>query len=184
MGSPCRYTIAQALYGTVIWLRHLPSKVPSRPRLPDYEYAETKLDTAKFEIMDYNELIPELVDAAKFDTASSKSFYMFIYIDQFWLVRYNCDDNQRTELWVWSLNGDWYWKIIKCFHSLDWIRAHRDGWSMGRHCFEFTDGKLFVSSSDSLSGSWPKSYERFGIEPVIYTALIIGYLVSRLRWFS
>lgn len=164
--------IAQALYGTGNLITAFAIQVPSRPRLPQImNMLKQKLDTAKFEIMDYNELIPELVDAAKFDTASSKIIlyvlYMLISFGLFGTIVMMTKE-RNYEFGVLTAIGTEKIKLA----SILWIESVliAMGGAWVGIVLSLPMVNYLFHHPIPLSGVMAKSYERFGIEPVIYTA--------------
>lgn len=72
---------AEAFFGMGDLITSYAVNLPSKKYLePTLAVMKSTLDTSAYEIMDYNELIPELLDAAKLDTASSKLILYILYL--------------------------------------------------------------------------------------------------------
>ena len=72
---------ASLFFGTEGLITTFAINLPSKKMLPQtMEVMKSSIDTSAYEVMDYNELIPELLDAAKLDQASSKLILYILYL--------------------------------------------------------------------------------------------------------
>ncbi|MBL0112333.1 MAG: ABC transporter permease [Saprospiraceae bacterium] len=172
---------AQAFYGTGALLTALAVNVPSRAKLASaIDLLKANLDSTTYEVMDYNELIPELIDAAKLDVASAKLILYILYM----LISFGLlgtiimmTKERSYEFGVMTAIGTEKSKLA----GILWIE------SVSLALLGAVLGILLCMPivyylhihPIQLTGTYAETYERFGLEPLIHTAMNWGIFLKQ-----
>lgn len=164
--------LAQTFYGTGPLITTYAVHIPSKDALsPAMDFLTSRLDTTAFEVLDYNSLIPELLEAAAMDTASAKVVLWILYL----LIGFGLfgtilmmTKERNYEFGVLTAIGTERYRLA----GILWIE------SILLTIIGALAGIILClpivyylhNRPIRLSGDMAEMYDRFGIEPVINTA--------------
>ena len=141
---------------------------------------KTQLDTSLYEVMDYNDLIPELLEAAKLDQASGSliHFILFLLIGFGLLGTIIMMTKERSyEFGVLTAIGTERLKLA----GILWIESVLLGvvGALAGIALCLPIVYYLHSSPIQLTGNMADQYERFGMEAVISTAFNPGIFINQ-----
>ncbi len=165
-------SVAQNFYGTDNLITGFAINLDSQNDLKAaMKILTNKLDTSQYEIMDYNALIPEILEAAKLDTASAKLILYILYL----LIGFGLfgtiimmTKERSYEFGVMTAIGTEKKKLA----SILWIESLLIGLVGAIMGILISIPIVYYMHNHPirLTGNMAQAYERFGMEPVISTA--------------
>ncbi len=174
-------TDAQNFFGMPDLITTYAINLPSKKYLPQtIDVLRSQLDTTVYEVMDYNDLIPELLEAAKLDQASGSliHFILFLLIGFGLLGTIIMMTKERSyEFGVLTAIGTERSKLA----GILWIESVLLGVVGALTGIALCLPIIYYlhSSPIQLTGNMADQYERFGMEAVISTAFNPGIFINQ-----
>lgn len=164
--------LAQTFFGTGALISTFAINMPEKDRLlSTMSYLTERLDTSIYEVMDYSQLIPELLEAAEMDTASAKVVLWVLYI----LIGFGLfgtilmmTKERNYEFGVLTAIGTEKIKLAGILWIESVMLAIIGALAGIILCLPVV--YYFKNNPIQLTGDMAEMYDRFGIEPEINTA--------------
>lgn len=173
--------LIQSFLGTGDQITAYAINVPSKKYVPSsLDIIKKNMDTSKFEVMDYNELIPELVEAARFDTATSKLILYILYM----LIGFGLlgtivmmTKERGHEFGVLTAIGTEK-KMLAIVLWIESILLSMAG-AVSGILLSIPIVYYLFNHPIRLSGKYAETYERFGMEPIVSTTFTTGIFIEQ-----
>lgn len=173
--------VARDFYGTGDRLTSLAVNLPSRDALPEaLMFIKKQLPEEEFEVLDFKQLMPELIEAQELDTAGSMLILWVLYI----LIAFGLFGTilmmtrERTyEFGVLTAIGTKHRTLI----GMLWSETLLIGivGAIAGILVSLPIVWYMHTSPIELTGNYAKAYENYGMEPVVKTAFELGIFLKQ-----